>query len=573
MMRAKDRQNLIVSQVEKKGFASVKELGDLCQVNVMTIRRDLKWLEEHKKIRRTHGGAATLAPAPRKSKESLPVSVREERPLVERIDVLVASAPTSKYESVLPDATGRRTVPIVAESTPLSISETCVAVDNSAAGRALGVWAGAYARDHFGGQARVLDLTYHLSNTQERSKGFLSGVREVIPDAELILSINTQSRYEMAYQLTFDALTVHKNINIIFGMNDTSALGAIHACENLNIRPEQVLVLPFGIEGSTFCELIMESKYCRAGLAMFPQIVGPVCVEVAIALWNHLPVLEQYSSPFAVLTRENLGDYYVKNKLGWQLKWEQVQAALRLPCPLYLEGQHPSPNLPRRVGFVYTFIEHEWYRSLISAMQAYTAQLGIELEVVDVEQTLKDEIDWRQREIARCAFQEIQPGETISMDSGPISIYLAYLLSESKKPVTIISNAAPVLEILKNNPNITLISTGGILRRSSMTLVGPTAEATLREMRVDKLFLAVNGVSLGFGLSHNNLSEVTIKQAMIRSAHEVILLADHTCFEQEAFIQVAPVTAVQRLITDDALPASARLEMSKLGIRVLLASA
>jgi DeoR family fructose operon transcriptional repressor len=206
-------------------------------------------------------------------------------------------------------------------------------------------------------------------------------------------------------------------------------------------------------------------------------------------------------------------------------------------------------------------------------MQDYTSKLGIELEVVDVEQTLKDEIDWRRREVARCAAEEIRPGETISMDSGVISMMVAEELSKTEKPITVLSNSLPVMDSLRDNPNITLISTGGVLRRSSMNLVGPTAEATLREMRVDKLFLTVNGVSLDFGLSHSNLSEVTIKQTMIRSAREVILLADHTCFGQEAFIQVAPVTVVNRLITDDALPASVRLELSKLGIRVLMATA
>jgi DeoR/GlpR family transcriptional regulator of sugar metabolism len=52
---------------------------------------------------------------------------------------------------------------------------------------------------------------------------------------------------------------------------------------------------------------------------------------------------------------------------------------------------------------------------------------------------------------------------------------------------------------------------------------------------------------------------------------EVILLADHSKFGQESVIQMAPVTIVDKWITDNALPASVRLEMSKLGIDVLLA--
>ena len=82
----------------------------------------------------------------------------------------------------------------------------------------------------------------------------------------------------------------------------------------------------------------------------------------------------------------------------------------------------------------------------------------------------------------------------------------------------------------------------------------------------------VTGVSLSYGLSHTNISEVTMKQAMIRSAREVILLADHTYFGQELVVQVAPLTVVHRLITDDALPASVRLDLSKEGIQIILAN-
>jgi len=62
-----------------------------------------------------------------------------------------------------------------------------------------------------------------------------------------------------------------------------------------------------------------------------------------------------------------------------------------------------------------------------------------------------------------------------------------------------------------------------------------------------------------------------MKQAMIRSAREVILLADHTAFGAEVGIQVAPLKAIHKLITDDALPPSIRLDISKAGILITLA--
>jgi DeoR/GlpR family transcriptional regulator of sugar metabolism len=52
----------------------------------------------------------------------------------------------------------------------------------------------------------------------------------------------------------------------------------------------------------------------------------------------------------------------------------------------------------------------------------------------------------------------------------------------------------------------------------------------------------------------------------------VILLADHASFGQESTVQVAPLDVVHKFITDDALPASIRLDLSMRGVDVLLAS-
>ena len=57
---------------------------------------------------------------------------------------------------------------------------------------------------------------------------------------------------------------------------------------------------------------------------------------------------------------------------------------------------------------------------------------------------------------------------------------------------------------------------------------------------------------------------------MIRSAREVILLADYTAFGEETGIQVAPMTVIHRMITDDALPPSIRFNISKAGIQIMI---
>ena len=252
-------------------------------------------------------------------------------------------------------------------------AEPVVAVDNYQAGFDLGRCAGQFAGEHWDGRVCALDLTYSLPNTQARSRGFAAGLREVIPDAEIVLSINAQSRAAIAYQLTRDALTVHKAINVIFAINDATAWGAISACRDLGIDPEGLIVMPFGLEGDTLKNALMEGNYCKVGLAMFPEIVGPVCVEAAIRAYNRQPLDRQLLTPYRILTTETLTELYQRNGdlPGWQLRWERVLGSLPIPIDIDASRQRPeTEKLPRRIGLIVPFSEHEWYKSLIVSMQA-----------------------------------------------------------------------------------------------------------------------------------------------------------------------------------------------------------
>ena len=571
-MSTDERLDQIVTLLTERGFMPVKQLSELFQVSEVTIRRDLQRLHDEQRVRRTYGGAISLTPTRGVSDTTAHVQttpVELEGFLTDRVDVLIATSFDDRSDRILVDRTRQKGIPIIAESLEMSGMTAMVAVDNYQAGLALGRWAGHYARQHFQDQGYVLDLTYHLANTQARSRGFMDGLKEILPLAELTLSVNAQSTWPTAYQLAIDALRVYPHLNIIFAINDATACGAAKACQELGVDPDSMLLMTFGLEGDTLKEALCEGSYCKAGLAMFPEIVGPVCIEAAINAYNRQPMPAHLVTPHSILTAETLPDYYHRDNDSWHLCWETVKAQLTIPLMINAEPR-AADALPRRIAFVVPFTEHEWYKNLVAAMQAHTARLGIELEVVDAAQHLKDEVALRKRSIAQLAAEQVRAGDVILIDGGQVTSYLAEELRE-KKNITVITNSMPVFDLLRDRPNITLISTGGLLRHESQTLIGPTAEAVLRELRVDKLFLAVTGISQDFGLFHPNLAEVTMKQAMIRAAREVILLADHTKFDQDSVIQVASINAVDKLVTDNALPASIRLDLTKLGVEILLA--
>jgi ribose transport system substrate-binding protein len=560
---ADQRLELIVSLVEERGFVSIKELSQLFDVSEVTIRRAVQRLDEENRLRRTHGG---VVPLPSPTARSLAHERLGEGFFTDRVDVLIATSIGTYSDRVLLAQAEKRNIPIVAESLDPSGSRALVAVDNHAASLALGRWAGHYAQQHFDGQANVLDLTYHLRNTLARSHGFIAGLREVLPEAQTILSINAQSAWQPAYQVTLDALHVYPSINVIFAINDATAGGAIEACRQAEVDPASILVLPFGLEGNTLRDALLEGEYCKAGLAMFPEIVGPVCIEAAIKACNGEMMSRQLITPHAVLTSQTLSDFYTRTDAGWQINWENVQRQLTIPLPINPPAPREQDALPRRIGFVVPHVEHEWYQNLLFCMQRHVERLQVELEIVDADQNLKDEVTLRRRAIAHVAATQVQPGEVILVGTGQISVYLAEELAKLEHEFTVIT-----FGILHDKHSIGLISTGGQLRRATDALVGPTAEEVLRGLRADKCLLEVAGFTIEFGLSHTNLSEVTIKQAMIRAAREVILMADHTQAGQESVVQIAPTNVVSKLISDNALPASTRLDLAKAGIEVVLA--
>ncbi len=60
-MSISERRAKALEAISKKGFASLSELSAEFEVSESTIRRDLEVLEEQGSIRRTHGGAVSLA--------------------------------------------------------------------------------------------------------------------------------------------------------------------------------------------------------------------------------------------------------------------------------------------------------------------------------------------------------------------------------------------------------------------------------------------------------------------------------------------------------------------------------
>jgi DeoR family transcriptional regulator, fructose operon transcriptional repressor len=163
----------------------------------------------------------------------------------------------------------------------------------------------------------------------------------------------------------------------------------------------------------------------------------------------------------------------------------------------------------------------------------------------------------------------ILPGDTIILDAGTSTLAIAKAIKSIE--IVVITNSIPISSILAGQEGISVLLTGGEVRDSTCALVGPLARSSLYNFNADKLFLGATGVSLERGLSTSNLLESEIKQTMIQSAKEVILVAHSRKFGEVYYHSFAGWNDIDTLITDNQLPQSIYKELSQLGIHVILA--
>lgn len=171
--------------------------------------------------------------------------------------------------------------------------------------------------------------------------------------------------------------------------------------------------------------------------------------------------------------------------------------------------------------------------------------------------------------IADVAVQLVREGDTVILDAGSTTLQIARHL-RNKKDLTVLTNAINIAWELRTG-TVEVVLLGGYLRQRTLSLVGPITENTLSGFHVDKLFLATNGLDLERGLTTPNLTEAQTKKAMIKSAKEVIVVADHSKFNRVAFSQICGLDRVSRLITDAGVPAGILNALKDLGIDVLIA--
>lgn len=156
----------------------------------------------------------------------------------------------------------------------------------------------------------------------------------------------------------------------------------------------------------------------------------------------------------------------------------------------------------------------------------------------------------------------VRPGSAIAVSAGTTTHAFARYLVDVPD-LTVVTNSVWVADVLHRAgiESMSVLLTGG-LRTPSDALVGPLSIAALASLHLDAVFMGVHGMDADAGFSTPNLLEAETNRAMVRSARQLVVLADSSKWGVIGLSSMARLRDASLVITDTGLSAQASAVLS-----------
>lgn len=171
--------------------------------------------------------------------------------------------------------------------------------------------------------------------------------------------------------------------------------------------------------------------------------------------------------------------------------------------------------------------------------------------------------------MAEAALRLIEPGMSVMINDGSMAAVLGRM-AVARRPLTVITNNAAVIDALKAEPGITLIALGGAYSAKFNAFLGKVTEDALANLRADIAFISSPAVA-GTEVFHMDDTVVRAKRAMMAQATTRCLLVNHTRFGHAALHRLAGLAEFDHIITDSAPAPDVRAALRDAGLPLTVA--
>ncbi|WP_152966266.1 DeoR/GlpR family DNA-binding transcription regulator [Ornatilinea apprima] len=170
--------------------------------------------------------------------------------------------------------------------------------------------------------------------------------------------------------------------------------------------------------------------------------------------------------------------------------------------------------------------------------------------------------------IGQAAAQLVQDGDSIFLDSSSTALAIAPHL-KNRRNLTVLTNCIAVAQELMDAPEITVVMTGGRLRRDTASLVGGENLDVLARYNIQKGFFGAHGIDFVEGLTDVSADEAEVKRLLVAKCRMVIAVLDASKWGRVGLSSFATFSSVRVIVTDTNAPAELVARARMEGVEVV----
>lgn len=160
--------------------------------------------------------------------------------------------------------------------------------------------------------AKVVLLEHPTAKSAiDRTQAFKDMVADK-PQYEIVASQSSEGQLEQAMPVMENILQAQKEIDVVYALNDPTAMGALAALQAAN-RDKDVLV--YGVDGAPEAKLMVKEGKITGTAAQSPKGIGTTAAEVCYRLLAGETVDKHIYVPVTLITIDNVDEFGTD---GWQ---------------------------------------------------------------------------------------------------------------------------------------------------------------------------------------------------------------------------------------------------------------
>jgi DeoR family glycerol-3-phosphate regulon repressor len=174
------------------------------------------------------------------------------------------------------------------------------------------------------------------------------------------------------------------------------------------------------------------------------------------------------------------------------------------------------------------------------------------------------------RAIARLVAATIVDGESIMLDTGTTTSFLARELTSHRR-LTVVTNSSDIARTLATVNGNKVYMAGGELRTDSGASFGVSAIEFVSRFAVDHAVISAGAVSAAMGVMDYVLEEAEFARVVLGRGSRAIVVTDHTKFGKQGLVQVCDFDGFTELATDRPPPPEIAAALDAAGAKLSIA--